>query len=124
MPAPRSPDLCRALRAFCLGSFFDLGLELERGADIPVALEEHGRPNRPTLYEYRPLVGSFVEERAGRLALRDDAHDALAALKEEPAAGIFARAHADERVGEDEALRRTVLVPLLVRTAEACGGFD
>jgi hypothetical protein len=76
------------------------------------------------LYEYRPLVGAFVEERAGRLALRDDAFEALAVLKEEPAAGIFARAHADERVGEDEALRRTILVPLLVRTAEACGGFD
>jgi hypothetical protein len=99
-------------------------MELERGADIPVALEEHAGPNRPTLYEYRPLVGSFVEERAGRLALREDARDALAALKEEPAAGIFARAHADERVGEDEALRRTILVPLLVATAEACAGFD
>jgi hypothetical protein len=112
------------LRAFCLGAFFELGLELERGADIPVALEEHAGPNRPTLYEYRPLVGAFVEERARRLAVREDARDALAALKEEPAAGIFACAHADERVGEDEALLRTVLVPLLVSTAEACVGFD
>jgi hypothetical protein len=122
--APRSPQIFAALRSFCLGAFFDLGLELERGADIPVALEEHGRPNRPTLYEYRPLVGAFVEERAGRLTLREDAREALAALKDEPAAGIFAGAHADERVGEDEALRRTVLVPLLVHTAENCGGFD
>jgi hypothetical protein len=120
----RSPALFTALRAFCLGSFFDLGLELERGADVPIALEEHGGPNRPTLYEYRPLVGSFVEQRAGRLALREDARDALAALKDEPAAGIFASAHADERVGEDEALRRTILIPLLIRTAESCGGFD
>ena len=122
--AVRSPDLFHALRAFCLGAFFDLGLELERGADIPVALEEHAGPNRPTLYEYRPLVGSFVEQRAGRLALREDAREALNVLKDEPAAGIFARAHADERVGEDEALRRTVLVPLLVQVAEACGNFD
>jgi hypothetical protein len=59
-PGPRSPHLFRALRAFCLGAFFDLGRELESGADIPVALEEHGGPNRPTLYEYRPLIGSFV----------------------------------------------------------------
>ena len=124
MPAPRSPQLFRALRAFCLGAFFDLGLELERGAEIPVALEEHAGPNRPTLYEYRPLVGSFVDSRAERLGRRDDAADALAALKDEPAAGIFARAHAGERVGEDEALRRTILTPLVVRTAEACGGFD
>ena len=125
MPAPaRSPDLLRTLRAFCLGAFFELGAELERGADIPVALAEHAGPNRPTLYEYRPLVGAFVQERAHRLGLRDDAREALTVLKDEPAAGIFARAHADEGIGEDEALRRTVLLPLLVRTAEGCSGFD
>lgn len=122
--APRSPDLFRALRAFCLGAFFELGGELERGADIPVALAEHSGPDRPTLYEYRPLVGSFVEGYAQRLGLREDAREALTAVKDEPAAGIFARAHADEGVGEDEALRRTVLMPLLVRTAEGCSGFD
>jgi hypothetical protein len=122
--APRSPSLLRALRAFCLGSFFELSEELAAGADLPVALEEHAAPGRPTLYEYRPLVGAFVESRAERLARREDALAALAELKDEPAAGIFARAHAGERVGEDEALRRTILVPLLVRTAEACGGFD
>jgi hypothetical protein len=122
--APRSPQLLRALRAFCLGAFFELGAELDGGADLPVALAEHAAPNRPTLYEYRPLVGAFVEARGERLARREDGLDALAALKDEPAAGIFARAHAGERTSEDEALRRTVLVPILVRTAEACGGFD
>jgi hypothetical protein len=122
--APRSPSLYRALRSFCLGAFFDLGAELEQGADVPIALEEHAGPSRPTLYEYRPLVGAFVEARAERLGARDDAQEALNALKDEPAAGIYARAHAGERSGEDEALRRTVLIPLLVRTAENCGGFD
>ncbi len=77
--APRSPQLFTALRGFCLGAFFDLGLELEGGADLPIALEEHAGPNRPTLYEYRPLVGSFIEQRAGRLALREDAREALSA---------------------------------------------
>jgi hypothetical protein len=123
-PALRSPELFRALRAFSLGAFFELGQELEDGADLPVALAEHSSPNRPTLYEYRPLVGAFVEARADRLGRREDARDALVALRDEPAAGIFARAHAGERAGEDEALRRTILVPLVVRTAEACGGFD
>jgi hypothetical protein len=112
------------LRAFCLGAFFELGAELESGADIPVALAEHGGANRPTLYEYRPLVGSFVEGYSQRLGLRDDAREALTALKDEPAAGIFAQAHAEDGVGEDEALRRTVLLPLLVRTAEGCSNFD
>jgi hypothetical protein len=122
--APRAPHLLRALRAFCLGAFFELGVELEEGADLPVELQEHTAPGRPTLYEYRPLVGAFVEARAERLGRRDDARAALAILKDEPAAGLFARAHEGERVGEDEALRRTILVPLLVETAKACGGFD
>src|ERR671916_584134 len=41
-----------------------------------------------------------------------------------PAAAIFARAHAEGRPSSREALLRTVLLPLLVSTAEACGGFD
>lgn len=124
-PRPvRSPALYRALRNFCLGSFFALADELEAGADLPVALEEHGGLGRPTLYEYRPLVGAFVEQRAGWLGTREDALAALAALKDEPAAGIFSRAHASAKAGEDEALRRTVLLPLLERVAERCGGFD
>lgn len=91
---------------------------------MPVALAEHGGINRPTLYEYRPLVGTFVEQRSSWLGQREDALAALAALKDEPAAGIFARAHESAHVGEDEALRRTILLPLLVRVAERCGGFD
>jgi hypothetical protein len=122
--APRSPDLFRSLRAFCLGAFFQLGSEIEGGADVPVALAEHAGPDRPTLYEYRPLVGAFVEARARELGLRDDAREALTELKDEPAAGIFAQAHADERIGEDEALRRTILIPLLVRVSEGCSAFD
>jgi len=120
----KSPDLYRALRNFCLGSFFTLAEELEGGAELPVTLTEHPATDRPTLYEYRPLVGAFVEQRAEWLGQREDALEALAVLKDEPAAGIFARAHEHDHVGEDEALRRTVLVPLLVRTAERCGGFD
>ena len=54
----------------------------------------------------------------------DDALIALEELQREPAAAIFARAHAGPRPSEDEALFRTVLLGLLVSTAEACGGFD
>jgi hypothetical protein len=116
--------LHRVLRNFCLGSFFALAAELEGGADVPIALEEHAGPNRPTLYEYRPLIGAFVDQRAGWLGTREDALEALGALKDEPAAGIFARAHASDRVSEDDALRRTILIPLLEQVAERCGGFD
>ena len=85
---------------------------------------EHGHGPGPALYEYRPLVRAFVEERAVRLRGRDDAVIALEELQRESAAGIFARAHAGPKPSEEEALFRTVLLGLLVTTAEACGGFD
>jgi hypothetical protein len=49
--------------------------------------------------------------------------EAVADLQREPAARIFARAH-DTGSDEARALFRSVLIPLLVRTAEGCGGFD
>ena len=107
-----------------LGAFAYLLRELDEGADLPVAFVEHDQRNGPALYEYRPLVRAFVEERASRLRGRDDAVIALEELSREPAAAIFARAHAGSRPSEEEALFRTVLLGLLVSTAEACGGFD
>ena len=64
---------------------------------------------RPALYEYRPLVRTFLEARASALAQREDARLALEDLRREPAARIFARAHAGRRASEDEALFRTVV---------------
>jgi hypothetical protein len=49
---------------------------------------------------------------------------ALEELAREPAASLFARAHAGTRATHDDALFRTVLLGLLIATAEACGGFD
>ena len=98
--------------------------ELESGTDLPFAFEEHASFGRPALYEYRPLVRSFLEARASALAKREDARLAVDDLRREPAARIFARAHAGERANEDDALFRTVMLPLLMSTAEACGGFD
>src|SRR3954451_1798818 len=103
----RSPALRDTLRRFCLGAFAEW-----HGTDLPFAFEEHGSYGRPTLYEYRPLVRGFVEAHAERLRERDDVQQALADLEREPAARIY------------EDLYRSVLVPLLVRTAEGCGGFD
>jgi hypothetical protein len=123
--APRSPQLHHALRAFTLGAFAYLLRELEEaGESLPFAFEEHEAEDRPALYEYRPLVRDFVEARAARLRGREDALIALEELGREPAAGIYARAHAGRDPTEDDALFRTVLVDLLIRVAEACGGFD
>lgn len=122
--APRAPHLHSQLRCFALGAFAYLLRELDEGADLAVAFVEHEHATGPALYEYRPLVRAFVEERAAQLRTRQDALIAIEELQREPAAAIFARAHAGPRPSQDEALFRTVLLALLVSTAEACGGFD
>jgi hypothetical protein len=120
----RAPHLHDTLRRFCLGAFAVFTRDLEDGAELPFAFEEHGSYGRPTLYEYRPLVRGFVEARVGRLFERIDVQDAVADLLREPAARIFAHAHEGQTPDEARAVYRSVLVPLLVRTAEGCGGFD
>ena len=120
----RAPHLFSTLRAFCLGSFRALLAELERGEDLPFAFEQHTSYDRPALYEYRPLVNPFIEARAHTLRRRPDAQLAVGELQREPAAAIFARAHAGPRADEVEALFGSVLLPLLMSTAETCGGFD
>ena len=77
----KAPSLYESLRRFCLGAFSVFAADLESGADLPFAFEEHGSYGRPTLYEYRPLVRGFVEARAGRLAAREDARMALEDLR-------------------------------------------
>jgi hypothetical protein len=120
----RAPSLQRALRFFCLGAFAALAREVERGAELPFAFEEHRLPDRPPLYEYRPLVTGFVEARLDRLRALDDTAIALEELRREPAAAIFARAHAETDLRGDDALFRSILLPLVEKTAEHCGGFD
>ncbi len=118
----RAPHLHAALRAFCLAGFARLAPEAEEGAELPFVLDDHGAG----FYEYRPLVRDHVQARAYWLAALEDARIAVAELKREPAAAIFAggRAGAGAGASEERALFRAVLLPLLTRTAEACGGFD
>src|SRR6266540_4081785 len=86
----RSPHLYDTMRHFCLGAFAAFHKDLDTGADLPFAFEEHGSYGRPTLYEYRPLVRGFIEARAERLFARDDVRQAVDDLLREPAARIFA----------------------------------
>jgi hypothetical protein len=120
----RAPHLHSALRAFCLGTFRALLADIERGDELNFAFEEHPSPGKPALYEYRPLVKPFIEHRAHTLRKRPDAELAVEELQRQPAATIFASAHAGPRAREDEALFGSVLLPLLMDTAEICGGFD
>jgi hypothetical protein len=110
MAAVRAPHLYRSLRCFCLGAFNVLSAE---DVDLPFAFEQHASRGRPVLYEYRPLVRDFVEARARKLEGRQDAQLAAEDLRAEPAAAIF---------GEDPF--KSVLLPLILRVSESCGGFD
>ena len=122
--ALRAPHLYQTLRNFCLGAFLALQREVEAGSELPFAFEEHPSLGAPALYEYRPLVRGFVEERAHLLRAIPDAALAVEDLRREPSAAIFARAHAGAGPTEEQAVFRTVLLPLVVATAEAGGGFD
>jgi hypothetical protein len=117
--ALRAPHLYESLRGFCLGAF-----AAERGAQIPFAFEEHASPTGPSLYEYRPLVRGFVDEQAPTLRRLPDARNAIEDLRREPAAAIFARSHSGLAQSSDDALFRSILLPMLTLTAERCGGFD
>jgi hypothetical protein len=122
---PRSAPLHLALRSFTLGAFALCLREVEAaGGQLPFSFEEHEGRKGPALYEYRPLVRGFIEDRAGTLRARPDAELALDDLRREPAAAIYARAHAGPHPTPDDALFRTVLLDLLIRVAESCGGFD
>jgi hypothetical protein len=118
----RAPHLYRSLRCFCLAGFAVLTRDVEDGAEIPFAFEEHAARGQASLYEYRPLVRSYVEARAERLGALADAKLALEELRREPAAAIYAAAHAGK--SGDASLVQTILLPLLADVTEACGGLD
>jgi hypothetical protein len=124
--AVRAPHLYRSLRCFCLAGFSLLAADVESGDEIPFAFEEYpGGGRGAALYEYRPLLRTYVDARSERLGALADARIALEDLGREPAAAVYAAAHVGRRgPGGNEALLRTILLPLLADVAEAAGGID
>ena len=118
--AARSPHLYELPARFCLGAFALLDREVEAGARAPVRLRgaRAPRPARRSTSTGRSSR-AFVEARAERLAELEDARLALEELRREPAAAIFARAHAGARPTEERGALPDVLLPLLVGAAEA-----
>ena len=86
--AVRAPHLYRALRCFCLAGFSLLSADVAQGDEVPFSFEEHAAKGSTSLYEYRPLVRSYVESRAERLGQLADAGIAVEELRNEPAAGL------------------------------------
>lgn len=119
-----SAELHHVLRLFCLGCFYDISRELDAGASLDVTLVEHQSDGHLPLFEYTEGAREFIETRAVRLLEREDAVQALATLKLEPATGIVAQGHIDRYESEDDALRRGILLPLLHEMGRRCTRFD
>ena len=83
----RSPHLHDTLRRFCLGAFAVFERELENGADLPFAFEEHGSL-RPADALRVPAARARLRRGAGRAALRaaSTSRTRVADLQREPAA--------------------------------------
>jgi hypothetical protein len=118
------PELRRPLEHFVQAAFGVLAMDVASGHEVSFALGGGGGSAGPRLYDYRPLYRAYIEERAERLFELADGRAALAALAADPGVVSYAGSHAPGSRRPDEALRRSVLVPLLVGVAERCDGFD
>ena len=95
------------------------------GRDPPVRLRGARPPRRPDALRVpaaRPRRSSRSAP-TGCAGARTRSSRSRSSLRE-PAAAIYARAHAGRDPSADDALFRTILLDLLIRVAEACGGFD
>ena len=118
------PELRRPLEHFVQAAFGMLALDVSSGQEVAFALGGGGGSAGPRLYDYRPLYRAYIEERADRLLDLADGRAALTALAGDPGVLAYAESHAPGSTRPAEALRRAVLVPLLVGVAERCDGFD
>ena len=85
--------------------------------------EEHGSRDRPTLYEYRPLVRAFVEARGGRL-LGARRHGDRARGARTRAGGGDLRARSRRTPRPSTRSSGPSCCRSSADVAEACGGFD
>lgn len=77
----RNPTLHAALEAFASAATAALAAETAAGAEVPFEVaESSGRAGRASLYCYRPLTGTFINERLGLLAALETYASAARAL--------------------------------------------
>ena len=110
---------------FCLGAFFYLGRALEEGDELPFAFEEHASAARPGA-----LRVPAARARVRRVARAARWHGGRTRASRSTSCCASPRRRSSRaltpgpRPTEEQALFRTVLLSLLVATAEGCGGFD
>ena len=91
---------------------------------MPFAFEEHATRGRAVALRVPAARARLRRGAAPTLRRLPDARHAIDELRREPAAAIFARAHGGVGATSDDALFRTILLPLLGVDGRACGGFD
>ena len=125
-PSVLRADLHAPLSQFVQAVFFLAQHELADGQEVPFVIDEHGAAAGlgAALYSYRPLYGSFLDERVERVRALPETVRALAHLAATPGAVEFARLHAGDTVSRDEALRSSILWPLAIKVAEHQDGFE
>ena len=122
--AVRSLSLQLTLRRFCLAAFALLAGKAAEGDELDFAFEEHRSPGRPPLYEYRPLAAAFVGRHEQALMGIEDTRAALDDLARLPQCSLFASAHSEPCDVPERTVLRAVLLPLVVKVVERCGGLD
>ena len=123
-PTLRRPEARRAVAHFVQAALRELSADVAHGHEVPFALDSRSHLGGPSLYEYRPLYGAYVDARLERLVSLSDYRLAVSSLADDPAVLGVARDHAPDAESDEDALRVAVLVPLLVGVAEGAGGFD
>jgi len=123
-PSVLRPELRVPLAHVTQSAFALCMRDLDEGAEVPFVIDERGEDQGPALYAYRPLFRAFLDDRRDEICLLADYRLAMDALRRDPSAVEYARAHAAEAGTDDDALRRVVLWPLLVSLAERRDGFD
>ena len=120
----RAPHLHDTLRRFCLGAFAVFtGISRTASTSRSRSRSTAHTAGRRSTSTGRSCAASSRRGPSGS-SRGSTSRMRSSDLLREPAARIFAHAHEGEIRDERRAVYRSVLVPLLVRTAEGCGGFD
>ena len=123
--AVRAPHLYPLLRGFVLGSFVVLGRELEEGAELPFAFEEHverARARRCTSSDRSCARSSRSASRCcARARTRGSRSRSSGASRRPRSSRGPTRARARARTRRSSARSSSASS---ISTAEACGGFD
>ena len=111
MAAVRAPHLYRSLRCFCLGAFHVLSAE---DVDLPFAFEQHASRGRPSSTSTGRSCATSSRRARGSSRVVRTRSSRCRTCAAEPAAGDLRRGRRF----------KSVLLPLILRVSESCGGFD